>query len=402
MIALHSEHPAAPGLTPAAPPRWVLHVDLNAFFANAEVRRRPELRGRPVIVGGDPNSRGVVASASYEARTRGVRSAMPLAHAKRLCPQAIFLPGDFVYYRALSAQFRAILHAQSDCVEVASIDEAYLECGLLGAAGTPVVPSVPNPQSAIGYPPPGHPPQWVVNPQSIAAAIKSRLRDDLGLTCSIGIAPNKTLAKIASDIQKPDGLVSVRHGEEAAFLAPLPVGALPGIGPKAQERLHTLGLRHLGDIANAPAGLLRHLFGDKIAADLALRARGIDNRPLETEHSAKTLGHERTFPADIASPQRLRDVVRDLTDQAAEQLRRAGLGARIVVLKLRDADFQQLTRQRALRQMTELADPLRRTAEALLDDLLAAPTAPWAGRAIRLLGVRVGGLAPLARQLELF
>jgi DNA polymerase-4 len=308
---------------------------------------------------------------------------MPLAHARRLCPHAVFLPGDFTYYRALSARFRAILHEQSACVEVASIDEAYLECGLAGHEERPGSCSAPD-------------------PQSIAAAIKARLRDDLGLTCSIGIAPNKTLAKIASDLKKPDGLVCVRHGEAADFLAPLPVGALPGVGPKAQERLHALGLRQVGDLANAPAGVLRHLFGDKIAADLALRARGIDDRPLETEHTAKTLGHERTFPADIASTLRLRAVVRELTEQAAEQLRRAGLGARIVILKLRDADFQQLTRQRALRQMTELADPLRRTAETLLDDLLAAPSAPWAGRHIRLLGIRVGGLAPLARQMELF
>jgi DNA polymerase-4 len=241
-----------------------------------------------------------------------------------------------------------------------------------------------------------------VNPQSIAAAIKSRLRAELGLTCSIGIAPNKTLAKIASDLQKPHGLVIVRHGEAAAFLAPLPVGAIPGVGPKAQDRLHELGLRTIGDLAAAPAGVLRHLFGQKIAADLARRAQGIDDRPLETEHTAKTLGHERTFPADIASVARLRQVIRDLTERTAEQLRQAGLGARIVVLKLRDAEFQQLTRQRALHQMTELADPLRRTAETLLDDLLGDATAPWAGRHIRLLGVRVGGLAPLARQLELF
>ena len=368
----------------ASQPRWVLHIDLNAFFANAEVRRRPDLRGRPIIVGGDPNSRGVVASATYEARAHGVRSAMPLAHARRLCPDAVFLPGDFAYYRELSAHFRAILREQSDTVEVASIDEAYLELRI--DEGIEYV-------SACVCTP---------NPQSIAAAIKSRLRADLGLTCSIGIAPNKTLAKIASDLQKPDGLVVVRHGEAAAFLAPLPVGAIPGVGPKAQDRLHELGLRTIGDLAAAPIGLLRHLFGQKFADSLARRAQGIDDRQLETEHTAKTLGHERTFPADIASVTRLRQVIRDLTERTAEQLRQAGLGARIVVLKLRDAEFQQLTRQRALQQMTELADPLRRTAEMLLDDLLGDATAPWAGRHIRLLGVRVGGLAPLARQLELF
>jgi DNA polymerase-4 len=383
--------PFAPPVAAAARPRWVLHVDLNAFFANAEVRRRPELRGRPVIVGGDPNSRGVVASATYEARARGVRSAMPLAHARRLCPDAVFLPGDFTYYRELSASFRAILREQSEIVEVASIDEAYMECGVRAAEWG--IGSGGIAQSS---------PEALVNPQSIAQAIKSRLRDELGLVCSIGIAPNKTIAKIASDLQKPDGLVIVRHGAEAEFLAPLPVGALPGIGPKAQERLHALGIRRLGDLAAAPDSLLRHLFGNKFAADVARRARGSDDRALETEHTAKTIGHERTFPVDIASVARLRGVVRDLTERTAEQLRRAGLGARIVVLKVRDADFEQLTRQRALHQMTELADPLRRTAEALLDDLLAAPTAPWAGRHIRLIGVRVGGLSPLARQLELF
>ena len=375
----------------ASQPRWVLHIDLNAFFANAEVRRRPDLRGRPVIVGGDPNSRGVVASATYEARAHGVRSAMPLAHARRLCPDAVFLPGDFVYYRELSAHFRAILRDQSDTVEVASIDEAYLECGMAGVSDEGnCSTSAPSRHSAFR------------TPQAIAAAIKSHLHADLGLTCSIGIAPNKTLAKIASDLQKPDGLVVVQHGEAAAFLAPLPVGAIPGVGPKAQQRLHELGLRTIGDLAAAPIGLLRHLFGQKFADSLARRAQGIDDRQLETEHTAKTLGHERTFPADIASVTRLRQVIRDLTERTAEQLRQAGLGARIVVLKLRDAEFQQLTRQRALHQMTELADPLRRTAETLLDDLLGDATAPWAGRHIRLLGVRVGGLAPLARQLELF
>jgi DNA polymerase-4 len=392
---------AVPAAAPVQP-RWVLHIDLNAFFANAEIRRRPELQGRPVIVGGDPNSRGVVASASYEARAKGVRSAMPLAHARRLCPGATFLPGDFPYYRELSGRFRAILRDQSEIVEVASIDEAYLEVGSakpeVGGSSREAIASL------AGHRRPGGalPASDFRPPTSIAQVIRARLRDELGLACSIGIAPNKTLAKIASDLEKPNGLVVVRHGEEAAFLAPLPVGALPGIGPKAQERLHGLGIRRIGDLATAPDGMLRHLFGAKFGADVGRRARGVDDRALETEHTAKTIGHERTFQADVASVSHLRGVVRDLTERTAEQLRRAGLGARIVVLKVRAADFEQLTRQRALRQMTELADPLRRTAESLLDDLLAAPTAPWAGRQIRLIGVRVGGLAPLARQLELF
>jgi DNA polymerase-4 len=342
----------------------------------------------------------VVASASYEARAKGVRSAMPLAHARRLCPDAVFLHGDFPYYRELSGHFRAILRDQSEVVEVASIDEAYLEVG--STKYEVRTGSHEAPDSQDGH---SHPEEIVRTSDFVlrtSATIKGRLRDELGLMCSIGVAPNKTLAKIASDVQKPDGLVIVQHGEEAGFLAPLPVGALPGIGPKAQERLHGIGIRRIGDLAAAPDGMLRHLFGEKFGADVGRRARGIDDRPLETEHTAKTIGHETTFQTDIASVTRLRGVIRELTERTAEQLRRAGLGARIVVLKVRDAEFEQLTRQRALQRMTELADPLRRTAESLLDDLLAAPTAPWAGRHIRLLGVRVGGLAPLARQLELF
>src|SRR4051794_20623003 len=203
--------------------RWVLHIDLDAFFANAEVLRRPELRGQPVIVGGDPDGRGVVASATYAARACGVRSAMPLAHARRLCPDAVFLRGDFPYYHDLSHRFRAILHDTSPVVEIASIDEAYVECGMRSAEcrirGDEAIPTWvgvrgPIPHSALRIP----------------HSIKSRLLADTGLTCSIGVAPNKTLAKIASDLRKPDGLVVVPQGEAAgaAFLAPLPVGAIPG------------------------------------------------------------------------------------------------------------------------------------------------------------------------------
>ncbi|MDP9374998.1 MAG: DNA polymerase IV, partial [Chloroflexota bacterium] len=193
--------------------RWIVHIDLDAFFAHAEVLRRPELRGRPVIVGGQ--ERGVVSSATYEARAAGVRSAMPIAHARRLCPQAIFLPGDFPYYRQLSGRFRAILHELSPSIEIASIDEAYLD-----ATGTAREPGPPL---------------------TLASALKERLGGETGLTASVGLAPNKTVAKIASDLRKPNGLVVVRHGEEAAFLAPLPAGRLPGVGPKAQARLAAAG-----------------------------------------------------------------------------------------------------------------------------------------------------------------
>lgn len=351
--------------------RWILHIDLDAFFASAEARRRPDLRGRPVIIGGDPDGRGVVSSASYEARACGVRSAMPMAQAHRRCPHAVFLRGDFAYYGELSRGFRAILDDLSPTVEVASVDEAYLDAtGISRAPGPPV---------------------------TLAAAIKARLRADLGLTASIGVAPNKTLAKIASDLRKPDGCVAVEQGAGAPFLAPLPVGRLPGVGPKAQARLAALGIRTLGDLAATPPAVLREIFGAR-GAGVALRARGIDDRPLEPETPAKSLGHERTFGDDIADPVRLRQIARELCERTAAQLRRDGLGGRVVALKLRHADFRTIGRQRALRGATDLAGPILATVEALLAEALAATG--W--RRIRLLGVRVGGLGPLARQLELF
>ena len=379
--------------------RRVFHIDLDAFFANAEVLRRPELAGQPVIVGGDQDGRGVVSSATYAARACGVRSAMPAAHARRLCPDAHFLRPDFPYYRDLFGRFRAILHDLSPIVEIASIDEAYLE---VGARETVISRGVTIP------PPPAttdHGPRATDLPTDpLAEAIKARLRAETGLTCSVGVATNKTLAKIASDLRKPDGLVVVPRDAAgaAAFLAPLPAGALPGVGPKAQARLTTYGLRTIGDLAAAPPSTLRQIFGERIAAVVALRARGVDDRPLETESAAKTLGHERTFSADIADLPTLRRVIRDLAEQAAAQLRRAGLGGRSVHLKLRDETFETLGRQRALGGSTKLAEPIRATAEALLDELLGTPGTPWYGRRIRLLGVRVGGLGPLARQLDLF
>ncbi len=375
--------------------RRVFHIDLDAFFANAEVLRRPELAGQPVVVGGDEDGRGVVSSATYAARAFGVRSAMPAAHARRLCPDAIFLRPDFPYYRDLSGRFRTLLHDLSPLVEIASIDEAYLE---VGARETVI-------SQDVTIPPPMLPTADCRLPNDpLAEAIKARFRAETGLTCSVGVATNKTLAKIASDLRKPDGLVVVPRDAAgaAAFLAPLPAGALPGVGPKAQARLLGYGLRTIGDLATAPPSTLRQIFGERIAAVVALRARGVDDRPLETESAAKTLGHERTFSADIADLPTLRRVIRDLAEQAAAQLRRAGLGGRSVQLKLRDETFETLGRQRALGGSTELAEPIRATAEALLDELMGASGTPWYGRRIRLLGVRVGGLGPLARQLDLF
>lgn len=349
--------------------RWLLHIDLDAFFASAEVLRRPELRGRPVIVGGA--TRGVVASATYEARAFGVRSAMPMGQALRLCPAAVVVRADFAHYRALAGQFRAILDDLSPIVEVASIDEAYLDAtGAERAPGPPV---------------------------GLASALKERLRRETGLTASVGVATNRTVAKIASDFRKPDGLVAVAAGDEAAFLAPLPAGRLPGVGPKAQARLAAAGLRTLGDLAAAPPGLLRSIFGNG-GPSVAERARGMDPRPLEPHGALKSVGHERTFATDIGDPEALRRIAREICDATAVDLRRKELGGRVVTLKLRQADFETITRQRALAAPTDLAGPLAAVADALLLEALAATG--W--RRIRLLGVRVGDLGPLARQLDLF
>ncbi|HET8631821.1 MAG TPA: DNA polymerase IV [Thermomicrobiales bacterium] len=350
--------------------RWIAHVDLDAFFASAEVRRDPALRGRPVIVGGALDGRGVVSSATYEARARGVRSAMPMAEARRRCPDAVFLPGDFAYYRELSAGFRAILRDLSPVVEVASVDEAYLDAGGLPGGGPPL---------------------------ALVTALKHRLRADLGLTASVGLAPNKVLAKIASDLEKPDGAVLVGQGEGARFLAPLAVGRIPGVGPKAQARLAACGIRTIGELAAAPPFVLRDVFGRR-GTDVALLARGVDDRSLEPESPARSVGHERTFAEDVADRAVLRAALRDLCDRTAAQLRRGGLGGRIVALKLRHADFRTTGRQRALHTATDAPRTILATVEALLDEALAATG--W--RRIRLLGVRVAGVGPLAQQLDLF
>jgi DNA polymerase-4 len=231
----------------------------------------------------------------------------------------------------------------------------------------------------------------------VATALKARLRAETGLTASVGVATNRTVAKIASDLRKPDGLVVVAVGEEAAFLAPLAAGKLPGVGPKAQERLAKARLNTLGELAAAPPGLLRQLFGNG-GGEIARRAGGVDPRPLEPHGPTKSLGHERTFATDIGDPGELRRIARALCDATAAELRRQELGGRVVTLKLRQADFQTITRQRALAAPTDLAGPLATAADELLTEALTSTG--W--RRIRLLGVRVSDLGPLARQLDLF
>jgi len=351
--------------------RVVIHADLDAFFAAAEILRHPELRGRPVIVGGQPGGRGVVASASYEARADGVRSAMSAAQALRLCPQAVFLPGDGAYYRDLSHRFRAILEQFSPLVEMVSVDEAYLDLS--------------DSERALG------------SPGQAARAIKRRVRDELGLVVSLGVAGNRLVAKIASDLDKPDGLRLVEPGAEAAFLAPLAVDRMPGIGPKASERLHALGVTTLGGLARLPAAVLAPLFGRR-AAEVVDRARGIDDRPIAPAgEPAKSLGHERTLGQDLVDPAEISRLVERLAERTGRELRREGLQGRVIAVKLRYADFTTVGRQRRLDQPTDDHREIARVAATLVEGLLAQRRAP-----VRLLGVRVATLGPAAIQLTLF
>ncbi len=352
--------------------RWVIHADLDAFFAAAEVLRRPELTGLPVVVGGSPDGRGVVAAASYPARVFGVRSAMPMAEALRLCPDLVIVRGDHRYYRELSGRFRTILDSFSPLVEVVSIDEAYLDASdsdrLFGGAA------------------------------ALARELKRRVRDELGLAVSLGVARNKLVAKIASDLDKPDGLCVVQPGDEAATFAPLPIDRLPGVGPKSAQRLRDSGIQTLGELANAPEVLLRTIAGND-AERLRARARGEDDRPVRPEWDRdpqKSIGHEETFGRDLRGLRELDAPLYHLSEETGAELRRKGLTGTTVTLKLRYNDFTTITRQQSLGKATDAHQEIHRLARVLLTRALAERDSP-----VRLLGVRMTGLAA-ARQLSLF
>ena len=259
-------------MTPApGPARTIIHVDMDAFYASVEQRDRPDLRGRPVIVGADPRGRGVVSAASYEARAFGVHSAMPIGRAARLCPTGVFLPVDMAKYAQVSRQIMAILAEFTPLLEPLSIDEAFLDVtasrGLLGDG------------------------------ERIARAIKQRIRDTVGLTASVGVASNKFVAKVASELRKPDGLVVVPPGEEAAFLAPLPVSRLWGVGRVTASDLDAMGILTIGQLATVPVDHLRARFGGS-GADLRALALGLDDRPVEPFAPPKSMGAEETFEQD--------------------------------------------------------------------------------------------------------
>jgi DNA polymerase-4 len=357
--------------------RAILHVDMDAFYAAVEQRDRPELRGRPVIVGADPKGgrgRGVVATASYEARRFGVGSAMPISQAFRACPHGAYVRPDMEKYAAVSRQVMDVMRRFTDAVEPVSIDEAFLDVTgsrrLFASEGTP----------ATGA--------------EIARALKAAIRERTQLTASVGVASSKMVAKVASDMRKPDGLVVVPPGTEAAFLAPLPVRRLWGVGPKMEEVLLKIGVRTIGELAACEPGRLERRLGTH-GHDLAALALGIDTREVVSEgEDAKSIGQENTFDEDTADPERLRTMLLDLCDAVARRLRQHGTRARTVTLKYRDEDFRTCTRAHTLDVATDSGDDLFATAWRLFLGVHGR-------RRVRLLGIYGSSLGGAA-QMPLF
>ena len=336
----------------------ILHADLDAFYASVEQLDAPDLRGKPVVVGGPPESRGVVAAASYEARRFGIRSAMPMRTALHRCPHAIRVSARFDRYREVSRQVMDIFRDITPLVEALSLDEAYLD-----------VTGLTTPDRS---------------PRDIAAGLKKRVRTEAGLTISVGVAGSKSVAKIASDLEKPDGLTVVPPGLEREFLAPLPVDRLWGIGPKTAERLAAEGIRTVGDLASRPAEWFDSRFGRNAAGVHAL-ALGRDDRPVIVEHVRKSVSSETTLAHDTDDPELLADIVGRLSASVARHLSSRDMSGRTVKLKLRLADFTTFTRQRTL------ASPIRSTEElsGVAGELLRAELLP--GRLFRLVGVGISG-----------
>ncbi len=347
--------------------RTIVHVDMDAFYASVEQRDRPELQGLPVIVGADPRGRGVVSAASYEARRFGVHSAMPIGRAARLCPAGVFLPVDMAKYAQVSRQIMTILADFTPLLEPVSIDEAFLDVTGSGAL--------------LG------------DGEAIARRIKSRIGDEVRLTASVGVASNKFVAKVASDLRKPDGLVVVAPGGEADFLAPLPISRLWGVGRVTASALDSMGIRTIAQLAASPVGHLEARFGSGGAFLLAL-AHGRDDRPVEPFSPPKSMGAEETFGADHRDLQRLRATLRAQAERVARELRAEGYSGRTVTLKLRFADFSTITR-RHTGDATHDGLRIFQQAAALLERVaLRQP--------VRLIGLSVSELGPAgAGQLSL-
>lgn len=358
--------------------RTVLHVDMDAFYVSVELRRRPDLLGQPVVVGGTGN-RGVVAAASYEARRYGVHSALPSAVARRRCPHAVFLPGDHELYAEVSREVHEIFGRYTPLIEPLALDEAFLDVsGATRLFGEGV---------------------------AIAQRIRADVHGELQLTCSVGVAPNKFLAKLASVEAKPralpdriepgPGVVEVRPGVELAFLHPLPVQRLWGVGPKTLEKLERLGVRTIGDLAAFDERIVIGALGAASGRHLLALSHAIDDRPVEVERDPKSIGHEETFETDVCSVDLMRSHVVRLTDAVAARLRKAHVGARTLTLKVRFTDgFRTITRSVTLDEPTAEADTIVTALGPLIDAIDPSP-------GVRLLGVSGSNLGPVFHQLTL-
>jgi len=349
--------------------RAILHVDMDAFYASIEQRDRPELKGKPVIVGGI-GGRGVVAAASYAVRKFGVHSAMPMRDALRLCPHAICISPRIGYYREVSDGIFKVFHEFTPLVEGLSLDEAFLD--------------VTHSQSALG------------SAEHIAARIKQRIYEQTQLTASVGVAPNKLIAKIASDLRKPDGLVVVRPEEVTPVLDPLPVTRLFGVGNKTAPKLHALGIHTFGDLRQANEQLLKTVYG-KYTSQIRARASGIDDRPVIPDWDEKQISSEETFERDITDRKQMQMELTALADRTAARLRLKELQTACVVVKIRRADFTTYTRQQHIQPATQETRVIADTAAKLLNEWLKEQPQV----ALRLLGVGVSDLSQ-AQQLELF
>jgi DNA polymerase IV len=340
----------------------ILHVDMDAFYASVELIRRPELVGTPVIVGG--GTRGVVLSATYEARRFGVHSAMPMTRARRLCPQATVVSPTHGLYSEVSAGVMEIFRSVTPLVEPLSLDEAFLDVS--GAV------------------------RRLGRPAQIAALIRDRVADEQGITCSVGVAPTKFVAKLASTRCKPDGMLVVPAADVVAFLHPLPVAALWGVGEKTEKELVRLGLHTVGDIANTPVATLVRALGPASGAHLHALSWGRDERSVVPHEPDKSIGAEETFASDVDDPQVVHRELLRLSDRTAARLRAAGLAGRTVSIKVRFADFTTITRARTLPEATDVAQLVYATARGLFDGL-------GLDRArIRLVGVRMEQLTDAA------